>query len=76
MRVNTIHCDMCGKQFDVFDTQENFGFHYHNIGYGSKFDETNMDIDLCCECFDKMINEYVIPKLQSVSENYIKDAAP
>lgn len=76
MRTDIIHCDMCGKEFDVFDRQEGFGFHYHNIGYGSKFDETNMDIDLCCDCFDKMIEEYVIPKLQSVSENYIKDAAP
>lgn len=73
MRVNTIHCDMCGKQFSIFDTQENFGFHYHNIGYGSKFDETSIDVDLCCNCFDKMMDEYVMPKLQGEETDYIKN---
>lgn len=76
MRVDVVSCDMCGKEFNEFDRQEDFGFYYPNIGYGSKFDGTHISIDLCCDCFDKMIEEYVIPKLQGVSENYIKDATP
>lgn len=58
-----IQCDFCGKELDVYDTQENFGFHHHHIGYGSQFDGESIDIDLCCDCFDKMMDEYVQPKL-------------
>ena len=30
-------CNMCGKPFDMWDDQENFGFDYY-VGYGSKHD--------------------------------------
>ena len=52
-------CDLCGKFFNVFDEQEHFGLHYNNIGYGSKYDECYIDIDMCCDCFDKMMTEYI-----------------
>ncbi len=26
-------CDFCGKEFDLWDTQEDFGFSYR-VGYG------------------------------------------
>lgn len=57
-------CDFCGKELDQYDTQENFGFHHSHIGYGSQYDGENIDIDLCCDCFDKMMEEYVEPKLK------------
>lgn len=54
-------CNMCGKEFDMWDAQESFGFYYH-IGYGSKYDGEIIRCDLCCDCFDKMLDEYLIPK--------------
>lgn len=54
-------CNICGKQFDEWDEQEDRGFH-DRFGYGSKFDESILDLDWCCDCFDKMLEEYIIPK--------------
>lgn len=76
MRVERCTCDMCGREFDDFDAQENFGIHYRNVGYGSKFDESHIHIDLCCRCFDKMMENYVIPNLIGDKEQYITDACP
>ena len=55
-----VKCNFCGKEFDMWDKQENFGFNYM-VGYGSRFDETELKLDLCCDCFDKMMEEYIIP---------------
>ena len=57
-------CDLCGKFFNTLDEQEHFGLHYHNVGYGSKYDGCHIDIDMCCDCFDKMMTEYIEPKLK------------
>ena len=54
-------CNMCGKDFDMWDEQEEFGFHHH-VGYGSRFDEAHIDVDLCCECFDNLMMSYILPK--------------
>lgn len=54
-------CNVCGKDFDLWDTQEGFGFHY-TVGYGSEFDGQGINLDLCCDCFDKLMNEYIIPR--------------
>lgn len=51
---------MCGKDFDEWDTQEGFGFHCH-VGYGSGFDGSIINMDMCCDCFDRLMNEYIIP---------------
>lgn len=52
-------CTMCGKKLDMWDEQENFSFSSH-IGYGSKYDTTIIDIRLCCDCFDKIIDNIAI----------------
>lgn len=57
-------CDFCGKELTDLDIQDGFGFHYQHISYGSQYDGENIDIDLCCDCFDKMMREYVEPKLK------------
>jgi len=44
---------------DVYDIQEKFSFHTR-LGYGSRYDEDYLDIDLCCECMDKIIDECLI----------------
>lgn len=54
-------CTMCGKEFDMWDEQEGFGFNYH-VGYGSKFDCSHVMVDLCCDCFDELMDTYILPK--------------
>lgn len=50
-------CTMCGKEFDIWDEQENFCFQ-HRVGYGSAHDGDVISLKLCCSCFDRVI--YVI----------------
>ena len=47
---------------DVFDLQEHFSIHTR-LGYGSRYDEDELELDLCCECMDKLIDECVIPPI-------------
>lgn len=65
-------CDLCGKFFNAYDEQEHFGLHYSNVGYGSRYDRCHIDIDMCCNCFDKMMEEYIEPKLK-FEESAIRD---
>lgn len=51
-------CNVCGKEFNMWDEQEDFGLHYH-CGYGSKFDECLIDLDMCCNCFDKIMDDVI-----------------
>ena len=62
-------CNLCGKELDVFDLQEEISYHSH-MGYGSKFDLCHVDIDLCCKCFDRLMDQYIIPNslINPVSE--------
>lgn len=53
-------CTMCNKIFDMWDLQEDFSFSRW-IGYGSKYDLNKLDIQLCCTCFDKVL-DFVLPK--------------
>lgn len=53
-------CDMCGKEFDMWDKQESRCF-YDQFGYGSKYDGDNINLDLCCNCFDKVI-DWIVPQ--------------
>ena len=54
-------CSICGKEFDIWDKQEGFGLH-HNVGYGSKFDGDQINVNLCCSCFDELMDTYILPK--------------
>ena len=54
--MKSIICNMCGKEFDTWDMQEGFYIHSSYIGYGSKYDGGSLDIDLCCNCMDKIID--------------------
>lgn len=54
-----IVCNVCGKTFDFYDSNESFGMH-HYIGYGSKHDGEILDLNLCCKCFDKVL-DLIIP---------------
>jgi hypothetical protein len=54
-------CNVCGKKFNMLDDQENFGIHTDEIGYGSRYDGKQINLDMCCKCFDKLMSE-IIPK--------------
>jgi len=49
-----VRCNKCGKVMDFFDLQANFTIHT-NVGYGSMYDGTEIEMHLCCDCFDKLV---------------------
>ena len=49
-------CNMCGKAFDMWDAQENFSIH-RKLGYGTKYDGDTLELDLCCDCIEKIVEE-------------------
>lgn len=48
------NCTICGKDFDLFDTQLDFSFQ-KQVGYGSVHDGEYIRLNLCCDCFDRVI---------------------
>lgn len=61
MVVDKVICNVCGKEFDLYDRQEKFGIHTGVIGYGSKYDGGEISLDMCCDCFDRLMED-LIPK--------------
>jgi hypothetical protein len=47
-------CNQCGKELDEYDLQQNFRIRTQ-IGYGSKLDGLAVDMRLCSECFDVLV---------------------
>ena len=56
-------CNMCGKEFDFWDMQEDFHIEKDEIGYGSKHDGMHLKLDLCCSCMDSLIDRCIIPPI-------------
>jgi hypothetical protein len=50
-----IYCNICGKQFDYWDYSEHFEINTI-CGYGSTHDMEEHHVRLCCECFDKLVD--------------------
>lgn len=50
------YCNMCGKEFDEWDWIADNSIH-KKIGYGSKYDFSEIHIDLCVDCMDKLIEQ-------------------
>lgn len=48
-------CNLCGKTVDERVMDCDFSIHT-SLGYGSKYDGDWLDIDLCPECADKVID--------------------
>lgn len=51
-----IRCNKCGSKLDVFDIQNDFSFR-RKVKYGSKYDGSEVEIRLCCNCFDELIDK-------------------
>lgn len=52
----SIICNMCGKVFDIWDKQEGLSIE-HQLGYGTKYDGDLLQLDLCCDCMDEIIDK-------------------
>lgn len=55
-----IICSVCGKPFGFWDEQEDLCMDKF-IGYGSKYDLCRIRLNLCCSCFD-VILDWLIPQ--------------
>lgn len=55
----SVSCNMCGKPLDTFDTQEDFSIH-RKLGYGTKNDGSVLDLHLCCDCLDRLVDNCMI----------------
>ena len=53
-------CNVCGKTFDYWDHEQNISFD-HFIGCGSSHDMHRIKLNLCCKCFDKVV-DFIIPQ--------------
>lgn len=53
-------CSICGKQFDFYDEQQDFSL-IRDIGYGSKYAGRGLTLNLCCGCFDGLMDK-ILPK--------------
>lgn len=52
-------CNGCGKPLDEWDMQEDFHIHT-TVGYGSEHDMEEVDLRLCCNCFDKLVDSCTV----------------
>lgn len=59
------YCNLCGKEMDFWDVQEAFSIQSFNIGYGSKHDGEALELDLCCDCMDDLIDRCKINPITS-----------
>ena len=53
--MNLKKCNKCGKEFDVWDTNEDFTI-IRSLGYGTKYDGGFLKMHLCCDCMEKLID--------------------
>jgi len=50
---------LCGKSLDFWDENEDFSWVKH-LGYGTKYDGGTLDLHLCCECVEKLIEKCAV----------------
>ena len=64
-------CNVCGKTVEqVFENQMLISIH-DRIGYGSKHDGSMLDLDICPDCFDKLIDGFTEKcAINPMKENY------
>lgn len=54
---------MCAKEFDMWDEQQNCKIDF-NFFYGSKHDGDRIRCNLCCDCFDNLVDNYILPQCE------------
>ena len=48
-------CNVCGRVLDECESRDDYSI-TRVIGYGSKYDGLSLDLRLCCDCLDKLID--------------------
>lgn len=68
-----VRCNKCGKNLHVENGFLKEGcFHAENVfGYFSSRDGNKHSWDLCEECYDKLIREFLIPVEETESNEYL-----
>lgn len=53
-------CSMCGNAFNFWDQNQDFRVD-RCIGFGSRYDLCRLQLNLCIECFDKVL-DWLLPQ--------------
>lgn len=56
----TKYCNRCGRPLDFWDLQEELIIHSDYLGYGTKHDGDSVHLQLCCNCFDELVDSCAI----------------
>lgn len=65
--VDKVYCDFCNKEFDEITTKSHgFGQIHISFGYGSKFDASEDNYQICDNCYTKIIHKHLKPQVQDV----------
>lgn len=59
-----IFCNLCGKEMDRWDRQEGFSIH-RRCGYGTKYDGETLELDICCDCMERLIDSCRLSPIES-----------
>ena len=59
-------CNMCAKPLDIYDINENYTIH-KKLGYGTRFDGDMLNLRLCCDCMESIIDDCIISPITEVN---------
>lgn len=68
--MNVCKCDLCGKNIRDLTFDDNEKQEYSSLHYNADKNRFSVQIDMCQDCFDKMMEEYIKSRLKF--ENSIK----
>ncbi len=61
-------CNICGRKFDMYDANEDYNITW-DLGYGTKYDGKYLDLHICCDCMEKLIDNC---KVSPIAEQHKK----
>lgn len=67
--MNIRYCNICGSKMDFWDIQEDYTIHT-TAGYGSKYDEEEIELHICCDCMNKIIDRCAISPIAGAAADY------
>lgn len=62
-------CNKCGKLFNIFDSDLDFSIIHNELGYGTKYDGEALELHLCADCMDSIIDSCEISPVIQTKEN-------
>ena len=74
VRKHPTKCAMCGKEFDFWDYNESVHLR-HAFGFGSKHDTNKIDVWLCAQCADKLM-DMALPLFKEDPLEHYEDLPP